>query len=388
MIAERLKQLRMARGLSLDGLVEEMGGVVTKQAISKYETGKSRPTPTVLQSLAKALGVKAAELLKVPEITVRFIAYRKGSGLRKKEQTYVENLVARVLEERVRLQELTGEAHPFDLPVREFAVGSPDDAERAAATLRDRWKLGLGPIAGVVDMLEDHLIHVIEIDADENFDGISAVTVDQRGKPRGAAVVTRRGLPGERQRMNLMHELGHIVLDVAPDVDEEKAAFRFAGAFLAPAEALYREVGLKRAFIQGEELVMLKLKYGISVQALLYRLQTLGIIGPAHYRQWCIAINKQGYRKQEPYGLESERPQWLRRMILRALSEGLMTREEARRALGGQLGEDDLSERVLERKALSRLSVEERRKLLTRQVTETMERFNAGGGSGRGKGSV
>lgn len=385
MIAERLKQLRTARGLSLDGLVEQMGGVVTKQAISKYENGRAKPTPTVLQSLARALGVKAAELLKAPEVSVEFIAYRKGSGLRKKEQGQVESLVARVLEERVRLQEMTGEVDTFNVPLRELLVNDLQDAERAAEVLRERWKLGLAPIANVVAVLEDHLIHVIEIDADEKFDGISAVTADHRKHPRGGAVVTRRGLPGERQRMNLAHELGHLVLHIADDVDEEKAAFRFAGAFLAPAQALYREVGLKRAFVQGEELIMLKLKYGISVQALLYRLQALGIIGPAHYRQWCIAINRQGYRKQEPYSLDPERPQWLRRMVLRALSEGLMTREEGERVLGEELDQQSLSEKVLERKNLVRLSVEERRTLLTTQVAESMRhggRLEAGESTG------
>ena len=35
MICQRLKQLRLARGLSLDALAAEMGGIVTKQALSK-----------------------------------------------------------------------------------------------------------------------------------------------------------------------------------------------------------------------------------------------------------------------------------------------------------------------------------------------------------------
>lgn len=381
MIAERLKQIRLARGLSLDALVEQMGGVVTKQAISKYETGKAQPTPTVLQALAKTLGVKASELLRPPQVAVEFIAYRKGAGLRKKEQSQVENLVERVLEERVRLQELTGEGGSFSLPIRKFAVASVEDAEKAATALRERWKLGDAPIASVVGTLEDHLVHVIEIDADEKFDGISAVTNDRNGKPRGAAVVTRRGVPGERQRMNLAHELGHIVMDVAEGVDEEKAAFRFAGALLAPADALQREVGLRRGFVQGEELVMLKLKYGISVQALLYRLQVLGIIGPSHYRQWCIAINKQGYRKQEPYELEPEKPQWLRRTVLRALSEGLMSREDAERVLGEEVSTGTLSPRILERNVLTKMPVEQRRSLLARQVAELEEVHGNSAGS-------
>lgn len=383
MLAQRLKQLRLARGLSLDALVEQMGGLVTKQAISKYENGRAQPAPTVLRALAKTLGVKAAELMRPPEVEVKFIAYRKGSGLRKKEQSQVENLVTRVLEERVRLQEITGESRSFSVPVQQFPVNSPEDAEEAAMWLREQWELGTGPVANVVDLLEDHLIHVIEIDADEKFDGISAVTYDQSKTSRGATVVTRRGVPGERQRMNLAHELGHIVLDVSPEVDEEKAAFRFAGAFLAPAEALHREVGQKRAFVQGQELVILKLKYGLSVQALLYRLHTLGIIGPAHYRQWCIAVNKQGYRKQEPYEIESERPQWLRKTLLRALSEGLVARDEAERMLGEDLGNDGFAENVVGRKELLSLSVEERRNLMIEQMKAL--KTTTGNGTGPGK---
>lgn len=384
MLAQRLKQLRLARGLSLDALVEQMGGLVTKQAISKYENGRAQPAPTVLRALAKSLGVKAAELMRPPEVEVKFIAYRKGSGLRKKEQAQVENLVTRVLEERVRLQEVTGESRSFAVPVQKYPVACLEDAEKAAVQLRDLWKLGIGPIANVVDLLEDHLIHVIEIDADEKFDGISAVTYDQADTSRGATVVTRRGVPGERQRMNLAHELGHIVLEVAPEVDEEKAAFRFAGAFLAPVEALHREVGQKRAFVQGQELVMLKLKYGVSVQALLYRLHTLGIIGPAHYRQWCIAVNKQGYRKQEPYEMEPERPQWLRKTLLRALSEGLIAREEAERMLGEDLGSDGFTENIIGRKELLSLSVEERRKLMIEQM-EDLKTAATENGTGPGK---
>ena len=39
MISERLKQIRLARGLSLDALVDVMGGVVTKQAIMESLAG-------------------------------------------------------------------------------------------------------------------------------------------------------------------------------------------------------------------------------------------------------------------------------------------------------------------------------------------------------------
>ena len=368
MIAQRLKQLRLANGLSLDALAERMGGVVTKQAISKYENGHAQPATAVLHAMATALGVRASDLVSPPGGDVEFIGYSKGSGLRKKEQTHVKNLVVHVLEERVRLQETTGELQSLELPVRAFSVAELQDAEKAATNLRAHWQLGTTPIVSVVDLLEDHLVHVIEIEADEKFDGLSAVMYNHDGKLCGASVVSRKGVPGERQRLNLVHELGRIVLNIEPGIDKEKATARFAGAFLAPAEVLYREVGKKRGFVQGEELIMLKLKYGISMQVLLSRLHALEIIGLAHYRQWCFAMNKQGYQKQEPHEFEPERPQWLRRILLRALSEGLVSREEAGRMLGEEVGKAMPSNGLMERKDLLGLTPDQRRNLMIQQI--------------------
>lgn len=83
LMVQRLKQLRLARGLSLEDLAAAMGGIVTKQALSKYELGLSKPSPLVLNRLAGALGAKAAYLWSDPSITCKFIAYRKGTGLGK-----------------------------------------------------------------------------------------------------------------------------------------------------------------------------------------------------------------------------------------------------------------------------------------------------------------
>src|SRR2546429_9664360 len=100
----RLKQLRLARGLSLEELAAELGGIVTKQALSKYEQGKARPSPLVLNKLAAVLRVKAVHLWSEPTVKVEFVAYRKRSALPKREQEKVESIIIQMLEERVRLQ--------------------------------------------------------------------------------------------------------------------------------------------------------------------------------------------------------------------------------------------------------------------------------------------
>lgn len=367
MNAKRLKQLRLARGLSLDALAAEMGGIITKQALSKYELGKATPSPVVLNKLAAALGIKAAYLWSEPSFSVRFISYRKGSGLLKGEQKRVESVVIQSLEDRIRLQDLTGESNGALLPIRKLNVRKIADAELAAEKMRESWRIGQAPIANVTDMLEDHLVHVLEVEADEQFDGISAVVLNGEENIKAAVVVSRPAIAGERQRLNLAHELGHLVLNISKETDEEKAAFRFAAAFLAPAESLYKEVGNKRVFIQPEELLILKQRYGISMQALLYRLHDLGVITDSYYKKWCMDINRLRWRKQEPCELPSERPQWLRRSVLRALGEGFLTKEEAEKMLGEQLkAKEPLS--LIERRSFMKLPLEERRKLLAEQA--------------------
>ncbi|MBI4287621.1 MAG: helix-turn-helix domain-containing protein [Chloroflexi bacterium] len=374
MISQRLKRLRLARGLSLEALAAELGGIITKQALSKYEQGKAKPSPAVLTMLASTLGVKAAHLWRDPSIRVEFIAYRKGSGLLKREQERVKSLVTEVLEERIRLQALSYPSEGIGLQVQEIPVNTVEDAEHAAESLRIQWDLGIDSVASVTSVLEDHLVHVLEVEAGEKFDGISAVAYSEDGQRVAAAVVTRRGLPGERQRLNLAHELGHLVLNVAEDADEEQAAFRFAGAFLAPAKAVYRAAGRRRSLIGSEELLLLKQRFGLSLQAGLYRLRDLGVITESYYRQWCMDVNRLGWRRHEPLELPPEQPQWLQERVLRSLAEGLVAQEEAERLLGKQTGAK-APRSLLERRSFMKLAIEERRRILAAQAEDMASHY-------------
>lgn len=367
MTTSRLAQLRQAHGLSLEELAARLGGVVTRQALWKYEHEKARPGPTTVVRLAEALGVRAALLLGEPEVHVRFIAYRKGSGLLKREQGRLQSTVTVALEERERIQTRVGTVTACNVPVQGLAIQAVEDAERAAENLRRLWNLGTDPIASITGVLEDHGVHVIEVRADEKFDGMSAVAEDSCGSVVSAAVVARLGIPGERQRLDLAHELGHLVLELPPQVDEEKAAFRFAAAFLAPQDAIRAAVGSRRRCVQVAELLWLKRRYGMSVHALLRRLRELDIIGESHYRWWYTEIGRLGFRKSEPDPLPAEQPQWLRRTVLRGLAEGILARQDAERALGEAV-ELDLPLTLAERRAVMRLPLSERRRILEEQA--------------------
>lgn len=372
---KRIRQLRYAKGLTQAELADATGGLVTKQSISKYERGKSQPSSVVLTKLAQALGVKTADLFGAPPAEIEFPGYRKTYSLGKRKQRQLENQIRFQLEKRIKLQDLIGQLRDVRIPVQEFLVEDLEQTEQYAQQLRSEWDLGTNPIGDVVSVLEDHHVHVIEKDVDEAFDGISAWAHDEEST-LAAAVVTRTGIPGERQRLNLTHELAHLVLQVSEDVDEENAAFRWGAAFLAPAEVIFHEVGRRRQSISPSELFLLKKEFGLSIQALVYRLTDLEVISSHYAQQWWKHINTMDWRQSEPNPLPPERPKWLRRQVLRAYSEDLLSKEEAESFLGKTIDADKERPMTLtKRKSFMELPLEERQKILARQAEEMVSYY-------------
>lgn len=364
MNAARLKALRLAHGFTLDQLSDAIGGLVTKQALSKYERGTSSPSPRVVIALAKALGVKGIELAADPNMEVRVLAFRKRSTFSRSAQQAIESRVAVDLERRAELQELVGRRCAGEVLLGAFPVSTMEDAETAAEDLRDRWNLGRDPLDQMVDVLEDHCFHVLGVEAPEQFDGMSAVA-EVEGRPVAVAVVSRRGVCGERQRLSLGHELGHLVTAPAEGVDEEKVAYRFGSAFLAPRDTLLREAGARRAHVTSAELFILKKRFGMSMAALVYRLHDLGVLSDRYYQEWWRYLNQMGWRKAEPEETPAEEPRWLLQSVLRATSEGLITDEHAERLLGSPL---PASEGPARRRALAALPRGEKAQALRRQA--------------------
>src|SRR5437867_4123871 len=68
-IAERVRELRAAHGLSLDALAGKSG--VSRSMISLIERGESSPTAVVLEKLAAGVGVMLASLFDAPAAAAR-----------------------------------------------------------------------------------------------------------------------------------------------------------------------------------------------------------------------------------------------------------------------------------------------------------------------------
>ena len=326
---ERLKQIRLARGLSLDEVARRMDDLVTKQALSKYETGAAQPRPRILARLAEALCV-SPDLLQVPSPFTISFAFRHGQpSLSSSERKGMENRLHLALEQRVRLQEAIHPGVQVELPIEAFPVETLEDVEAAAEAARDWMRLGRDAITSVVETLETHSVHVFQWEAPDGFDGLSAIVRDEAGHNIGAGIVLRKGRCGERHRFTAAHEAGHLFLQIASSLNAEKVCNRFAGAFLIPADTLREEVGATRTRILLPELLLLKSRYGISLQALLMRLLELGIIGRDYARQCFEIVEQHGWKTEEPEPLPDEQPRRFVQSVQRAEAEKLITSQEA-----------------------------------------------------------
>ena len=348
MVGQRLKLVRTAAGLSLRGLEKRIGSRVTAQAIGKYERGASTPSSGVLTALADVLSVPVDYLVGDQEIALEAVEFRKKKITSKREEAQVEAKVLHLLERYLEVEEfLRLTSVNWDKP-REApypVVSDPAEADRAANSLRLYWGLGLDPIPDLVELVEEHGIKVLSIDLG-NIDGLMA-RVRRPGKSMVPVLVGNCNDWGERQRFTMAHELGHLVLEVSANVDHEKAAYRFAGAFLMPAEALWGAIGKHRTFVGWSELFALKQLFGASVQAITYRCKELGIFSESLFKRLFNDFTRLGWRRppyREPVSITREIPRRFERLCFRALAEGAVTKPKAAELL--QTSVPELSRRM------------------------------------------
>lgn len=342
MIGQRLRIARAAANLSLRDLSTQIDGLVTAQAIGKYERNEDMPRSGVLLALADALNVTEEYLLSDEELVLEGVEFRKKPNTTAREEAAIEANSIHLLERYLAIEDLlhlksVDWEKPRSAP---HPVSDIRDAEDAARSVREDWGLGNDPIPQLAELLEERGIKVLSL-ALQNIDGLAA-KVRRKGHTAARVVVVKCDAWSERKRFTLAHELGHMVIDPAPrmsDGEIEKAAHRFAGAFLIPADTLRAEMGSNRSSVSIGELVGLKDRFGVSIQAIAYRCKDLGILSQSAFVRLFKLFNRHGWRKPpyaEPKAIppEREEPRRFERLCYRALSENLIGEPRAAELLG------------------------------------------------------
>lgn len=284
LLSNRLRNARLMRGLSMDQLVHSIQGLVSKQAISKYENDQMMPSPQVLAAIAHALHLPI-DYFSRPIIQIEQISFRRSEKQISSRSEKQMILVAQDKMERyLQLEDLLAKTTPFKNPLKYRKIITMDDVETASQQLRIKWGIGNYPILSVYEMLESFGIKIIEFEAGAEC-ALGFSTFINKKIPL-IVVNLSNNHTSERKRFTVLHELAHLLLtfDVSvTDKERERLCHRFAGAFLCPASVFIEELGVRRTAFTLGELVSLRCRYGISVAAIVHRAKDLGVITDTYY---------------------------------------------------------------------------------------------------------
>lgn len=310
----RLKQARHLKRFTLEDLAERVG--VSRQSINFFELGERAPAPSTLIKIADALEMPVRFFSKpfgrIESSQRSLVQYRSLERERRKAKerqrsstlmdfgAAVLDLLNRHVEfEAVNLPDL------FSSKVDPLRI-EPEEIEAGAVGLRRYWGLGEGPISDLTLLIENNSIPVISTKLTEGMEGLSAW---YGARP---FILTSSAANFYRARMNVAHELGHLVLHRGLDeeVMEDRASFkiieaqawRFAGAFLLPATSFLSE--LYSTSLDG--LLILKNRWGVSVAAMVSRLRDLDVIDDSKRSYLMAQLNQRKWRKSEPGDTERE----------------------------------------------------------------------------------
>lgn len=338
MIGDRIRQARLAAGMTLAALGELVG--VTHTAIQKYEKGTLTPPSSQLLKLARACGIRVEYFFRTHQVELLQPEFRKLVSFRKTAQEALKIKVVDLVEKRVELLGFFPESPilafepPAGLPQK---INSLEELEAFSDQVRDAWKLGMDPISDLTDALEALGLLVIVVDEENaGFSGLTATARVGDGRLYPIVAVSSRW-PGDRQRFTLAHELGHLLLSgrLAADIDEEKACNRFAGAFLAPKIAVNQLIGQHRRGLEWQELYALKHEFGLSMTGWLQRAKQCGVISDEIHLSMFKRFSAKGWRKCEPGDpVPKEHPRLFEHLVYRALAEQYVSESKAAELLG------------------------------------------------------
>lgn len=179
--------------------------------------------------------------------------------------------------------------------------------EQIAQLVRAHWKLPRGPVRDLIATVE--AAGGIVLFEALGMPKIDAVSLLAPTLPPLFFVDTQK--PFDRCRFTLAHEIGHIVMHQHPSVNAEEEADRFASEFLMPA----REVEVDLRGLTIAKAATQKLKWRVSMQALIRKAKDISVISEARYKSLCVQISQAGYRKNEPNPIQPETPQLLKWLV-------------------------------------------------------------------------
>jgi Zn-dependent peptidase ImmA (M78 family)/DNA-binding XRE family transcriptional regulator len=297
---------RESRGLSQTELSQKIG--ISVSTISRFED-VPQENDEIVEKIGSTLGYPVSFFYQDFLIQPPNIHYRKRLTLSPKIIRKADALM-NIYRSNIEKMLKTIDLDAANIPV--LTENKYDSPRKIAAYLRSYWQIGKGPIKDLVAIVEKHGIMVIMFDFEtDKIDGRSMMT--ESGQP---VIFLNKFLPGDRIRLTLAHELGHIIMHLRTiatfDRDEESEAFEFASEFLMP-ESEIRSSLISRLTL--EKLADLKRIWKVSMAAILYWSEKLKYVTPNQSRYLWAQYSSLGYKKNEPISIQIDTPTLVARMV-------------------------------------------------------------------------
>ena len=315
---QRLEVARKRRGWTKSRLAHEAG--ISPRMVTAYERDGKRPTTATLERVANCLDFprgffEADSMDEVPPFGTSFRALSrltaKESGQARAAGTIAIALAAWI-DER------------FRLPSPDIPSYPGVDSETASLALRQHWGIGERPVRHMIRLVEANGVRVFSLPHEcQSVDAFSF----KLGHVPFIFLNTRKSV--EHTRMDIAHELGHLVLHWEQKLqgrNEEREAAQFASALLMPRDSVCAHSPRNGNVAQ---IITAKKRWRVSAAALTYRMHEVGMLSDWRYRTTFAHLSRRGFRTSEPDPLEPETSSVLDQVFRVLREEGTSGRDVA-----------------------------------------------------------
>lgn len=291
------RQLAGLRKVQLARLIE-----MTPASVTAWESGQKKPNASAIARLSMALQVEPQFFAPSPSqgpvpAPPHFRSLRSTTQMAQDQAFAYGRLVGDV----ASLIERSVEFPVPQLP--QYPVVSTGHSEcgpeEAARMARRHFNLPMGPIQHLVRLAERAGVFVVF--SPPQTASIDAYSLEACG--RQIIVLNPQKRDYYRQRFDVAHELGHLIMHVDAEPGgkiAEDQAHRFAAEFLMPAAQIRASLPSTTTKNGWSNLAQLKEHWGVSIQSLLYRSRALGVMNDVSYRNAMMRVSSLGWRRAEP----------------------------------------------------------------------------------------
>ena len=318
---QRLRDALQFRAKTMSDLSRETG--ISRQSLSFYANNDNIPPFENVQKISEGLSFPIDYFMTEDMCTTitNNTYFRSQATAKKKEQNaqkikleYTAKMYE-ILLQYVDFPELKL-PYSFDFnsnihdPQNMGADSIMSEIEELASYVRKSWKIDDGPIENMQYLLESNGIIVTGFkNVDNKIDAFSQkVNIKGKGSVYIVALVVGEK-PQCRLNFDMAHELGHILmhnwddsndeLDRDSFINLERQANMFASALLLPQQAFSKDVSAYATDVEFYRL--LKKKWHVSMQAMMYRARQLNIITENQFQYMMRTISAKGWRTHEPF---------------------------------------------------------------------------------------